>query len=164
MNPIPEAVVEEVWREVAAFDPDQAGQEMESTAKKQRELISFVDAYSEDLSQEAAELAFYMFFTIYRMFQQQSEARIKPIKGGKIERCLDNNEDLLGRLEGAHEKFVERVAKVESSRQPHVMRYLVETLMEAPEGEDPVFLTEEETGALFLVLKTVIDVLDQTLD
>lgn len=69
----------------------------------------------------------------------------------------------MGRLEGAHEKFIERVAKVESSRQPFVMRYLVETLIEAPEGDDAVALTEEETGTLFLVLKTVIDVLDQSL-
>ena len=102
-----------------------------------------------------------MFFTIYRMFQRAYSAKIGAIHSAKIETCLDQNESLLGRLEGAHVKFVERVAKVESSKQPHVMRYLVETLIEAPEGEDPVDLTEEETGALFLVLKTVIDVLDR---
>jgi hypothetical protein len=44
------------------------------------------------------------------------------------------------------------------------MRYLVETLIEAPDGEDPVFLTEEEIGALFLVLKTVVDVLDHSIE
>ena len=137
---------------------------MNRTAKRQRELLSFIAAYSEDLSQEAAELAFYMFFTIYRMFQKSAPAKIETVRGSRIETCLDQNEDMLARLEGAHEKFVERIAKVESSKQPFVMRYLVETLIEAPEGDDPVFLTEEETGALFLVLKTVIDVLDQTID
>ena len=61
-------------------------------------------------------------------------------------------------------KFVERVAKVEASRQPFVMRYMVETLIDAPDDEDPVALTEEETGALFLVLKTVVDVLDHSIE
>lgn len=164
MEPIREALVEETWQEVATFSPRKAEQAMERTAKKQRELIAFLHAYTEDLSREAAELGFYMFFTIYRMFERGSGERIKPVKSGRIERCLDQNEDLLSRLEGAHARFVERVAQVEASRQPHVMRYLVETLIEAPEGEDPVFLTEEESGTLFLILKTIIDILDQTLD
>ncbi len=162
MEPISESVADETWQEVATFSPRRAEREMNRTAKKQRQLISFIAAYTEDLSREAAELAFYMFFTIYRMFQKSSPGSIQSIRRGQVERSLDLNENLLGRLEGAHEKFVERVAKVESGRQPFVMRYLVETLIEAPEGEDPVFLTEEETGTLFLVLKTVVDVLDNS--
>jgi len=50
-----------------------------------------------------------------------------------------------------------------ASRQPHVMRYVVESLMETEGGPYPVELTEEEIGTLFLVLKTVIDVLDDAL-
>jgi hypothetical protein len=161
MELISEALVEETWQEVAGFSPRLAEKEMNRTAKSQRELIGFIAAYTEDLSREAAELAFYMFFTIFRMFQKSAGGGIESISGGQIEQCLDQNESMLERLEGAHEKFVERVAKVEASRQPFVMRYLVETLIEAPDGDDPVFLSEEETGALFLVLKTVIDVLDQ---
>jgi len=162
MEPISEAMVEETWQELAEFTPGQADREMNRTAKKQRELIGFIAAYTEDLSREAAELAFYMFFTIYRMFQKSSGGGVQGIRGDQIEHWLDQNEGMLERLEGAHEKFVERVAKVEASRQPFVMRYLVETLIEAPDGEDPIPLTEEETGALFLVLKTVVDVLDHS--
>ena len=172
MEPISESLVEETWREFAAFSPERAEREMNRTARDQRELIGFIAAYTEDLSREATELGFYMFFTIYRMFQRGSGG-VEDIGGGQIEHWLDQNENMLQRLEGAHEKFVERIAKVEASRQPFVMRYLVETLIEAPgrgagatapEGEDPVILTEEETGALFLVLKTVVDVLDHTFD
>ena len=79
-----------------------------------------------------------MFFTIHRMFAKGSGRDIESIVGGKIEHWLDQNETLLGRLGGAHEKFVERVAQVEASRQPFVMKYLVETLIEAPEGDDPI--------------------------
>jgi hypothetical protein len=65
-------------------------------------------------------------------------------------------------LEGVHEKFLDRIAKVQLSGQPYVMRYVVETLIEAPEGEDPVPLSDEDIGFLFLLLKTVVDVLDKT--
>ncbi len=162
MEPIPEDLVERTWQEVATFSPLTAEREMNRTAGRQKQLIAFIAGYTQDLRQPAAELAFYMFFTIYRMFLKSAGGRIRKIRGREIETCLDQNESLLERLDGAHEKFVERVAKVESSRQPWVMKYLVETLIEAPEGEDPVDLTEEETGVLFLVLKTVIDVLDQS--
>ncbi len=164
MQPISEAVVEETWQEVSGFSPERASREMGATAEKQRHLLSFVAAYTEDLSSEASELAYYLFFTIHRMFQKGSPRAIGSLSGSQIEHSLDQNEELLGRLEGAHERFVERVAEVESSRQPWVMRYLVETLIEAPDGEDPVFLTEEEIGALFLVLKTVVDVLDHSIE
>ena len=66
------------------------------------------------------------------------------------------------RLEGAHDKFLDRVASVQTSRQPHVVNYVVDALMEEEdEGEDAVALTEEQKGFLYLLLKTVIDVLDQ---
>ena len=164
MQPISEELVDATWQEVAAFSPARAEKEMNRTAGRQREIIGFIAAYSEDLSQEAAELAFYMFFTIYRMFFKSSRRKIPKISGERIEESLDQNESLLERLEGAHEKFVERVAQVESSRQPWVMKYLVETLMEADDGDDPIYLTEEESGALFLVLKTVVNVLDHSVE
>ncbi len=65
------------------------------------------------------------------------------------------------RLEEAHEKFLDRIASVQTSRQPYVVKYVVDALMEEDGGEEAVALTDEQKGFLFLLLKTVIDVLDQ---
>jgi hypothetical protein len=43
------------------------------------------------------------------------------------------------------------------------MKYVVEALMEAPEEEDPVILTEDDVGYLFHLFKTVVDLLDNKL-
>jgi hypothetical protein len=67
----------------------------------------------------------------------------------------------MGRLEGAHERFLDRIAGVQTSKQPNVVNYVVDALMEEDEGEDAVTLTDEQKCFLFLILKTVIDVLDQ---
>jgi hypothetical protein len=50
----------------------------------------------------------------------------------------------------------------QASRQPYVVKYVVDALMEEDEGEDAVALTDEQKGFLFLLLKTVIDVLDRS--
>jgi hypothetical protein len=42
-----------------------------------------------------------------------------------------------------------------------VVKYVVDAVMEEDEGEDAVTLTEEQKGFLFLLFRTVIEVLDQ---
>lgn len=42
-----------------------------------------------------------------------------------------------------------------------MIKYVVDALMEEDEGEDALALTEQQKGFLFLLFKTVIDVLDQ---
>ncbi|MFH1123940.1 MAG: hypothetical protein V1758_09820 [Pseudomonadota bacterium] len=158
---IPERVVGEVWREVAAFDASWAHKEMMKLGKRQPDLLTFVTAFDQDLDREAMELAIYIFFVVYRMFEKGSGKKIKTISAGEIEKGWQENENLMERLGGAHDKFFERAAKVHTSRQPYVMKYVTEAIIEAPDVEDPVALTEEDTGRLFMLLKTVVDVLDK---
>ena len=80
-----------------------------------------------------------------------------------VERHADRNESLLERLEVAHDRFLLRVSEVETSRQPFIYRYLVEVLFEEDDDES-VDLAEEETGLLFLTLKTVVDAMDEALN
>ncbi len=44
------------------------------------------------------------------------------------------------------------------------MKYVVETLFEDRQEKEDVELTEEDTGYLFLLLKTVVDALNKTTD
>jgi hypothetical protein len=55
------------------------------------------------------------------------------------------------------------VTEVETVRQPFIYRYLAEALFEE-EGDEAIDLTEEETGLLFLALKTIVDALDEAID
>ena len=102
-----------------------------------------------------------MFVVVYRMFQK-AHGKIKKISSEEIIKCYEHNEGLMGRLEGADEKFLDRIASVQTFRQPYVVTYVVGARMEEDdEREDAVALTDEQKGFLFLLLKTVIDVLDQ---
>jgi len=160
MKPISEAIVEKTWQEVAGFSPDRATKEMIKVGKSQPELLAFVMESSKEMGPEGRELAVYMFLVVYRMFQQ-AHGKIKKISSEEIIECYKHNENLLESLEGAHEKFLDRIASVQTSRQPYVVKYVVDALMEEDEGEDALVLTGEQKGFLFLLLKTAIDVIDQ---
>lgn len=159
MKPILEGFVEKTWQEVARFSPDRAKREMTKIGNTQPELLAFVMESAPEMSQEVKELAIYLFLVVYRMFEK-SHGKIKKISSDEIIECYQNNEGLMGRLEGADERFLDRIASLQTSRQPHVVNYVVDALME-DEGEDAVQLTEEQKGFLYLLLKTVIDVLDE---
>jgi hypothetical protein len=87
---------------------------------------------------------------------------IKKVSSEEIIECYEHNERLMETLEGAHEKFLDRVASVQTSRQPYVVKYVVDALMEEDKWEEAVALTDEQKGFLFLLLKTVIDVFDRS--
>lgn len=86
-----------------------------------------------------------MFLVVYRMFQKV-HGKIKKISPEEIIKCYEQNEGLMERLEGAHEKFLDRIASAQTSRQPYVVHYVVDALMEEEEGEDAVELTDEQKG------------------
>ncbi len=72
----------------------------------------------------------------------------------------NENTRFMESLEGAHEKFTDRIASVQVSKQPYVMKYVLEAIMEDAE-EDGIDLSEEDIGLLFMLFKTEIEVLDK---
>lgn len=160
MELIPEEIVETTWQEVAGFSPIRANKEIMKIGNDQPELLAFITASTEEMGQEVKELGIYMFFVVYRMFQK-TQGKIKRISSEEIIKCHELNESLVEKLEGAHEKFLDRAASIQISKQPHVMKYVIDALMEEEGEEDAIELTDEDKGFLFLLLNTVIDVLDQ---
>jgi hypothetical protein len=164
MSEISEELVTTTWRAMSAMSPAKARKEMGRAAREQPELLAFVMGSLADCGPDAQGLGTYLYFILLTMFKKAAKGRLGPVSARRIEHRLTRNEDRLGRLEAAHPRFFERAAALETKTQPAVVRYLVEAIMEAPEEEDPVELTDEETGTLYLVLKTVIDVLDEEME
>jgi hypothetical protein len=160
MGPLSEELVDETWEGFAGYTDEQAYEEAQLVGKNQPDILAFIMEMTEDLDQEIRELAIYMFFAIHRMFQNGYGKKIGRISSDEIIACYEENEKLLESLGGVHEKFFERIARVQMSSQPYVIRYIVETLFEADQEEDPILLGEEDMGYLFLLMKTVVDVLN----
>jgi hypothetical protein len=156
---IPEQIVDETWQEVADWPEEKATEELVALTSRQPYLTAFVTAHAEDMAEDGAELAVYLFFNVVRMFEKGA-GELKPIPGEAIDRRFEANQKLLSGLTEAHPKFFEQVARASSERQPHVMGYVVEAILEEPEDE-PLDIEEDEYGTIFLLLLTVVDVLDE---
>ncbi len=164
MEPLSEELVDETWERFAGYTDEQAYEEAQMVGKSQPEILAFIMEMTEDLDQEIKELAIYMFFVINRMFQNGYGKNIGKVSSDEIIACYEDNEKLLESLGGVHEKFFERIARVQMSSQPYVIRYIVETLFEAEQEEAPILPGEEDMGYLFLLMKTVVDVLNKKTD
>jgi hypothetical protein len=90
-----------------------------------------------------------------------SSGKIPKISAKEIMARYDENTRLIESLEGADDKFIDRIAGVQVSKQPYVMGYVLEALMEDAE-EDGIDLSEEDIGSLFILFKTEIEVLDKS--
>jgi hypothetical protein len=162
MEPISKELMDETWQEFAGFSSVRARKEMIKVNKNQPNLLAFMMEFTQDLDREVQELAIYMFYVVCRMFQKSSKKSLKRISPEEIINCYEKTERFIESLEGTHERFFERIAEAQLSGQPYVMKYVVETLMEAPEEEYPIVLTEDDIGYLFLLFKTVVDLFDKT--
>ena len=164
MEIIPEDLVAETWQEVSEFTAERAHAEMTRVSRIQPHLVAFMVEFTRDLEPDVAELALYWFFNVYRMFQKSMRKPIKQVTHEIVVECYESNETLIDSLERTHERFVERIASVQLLDQPYVMKYVVEALFEERQEKDDVELAEEDTGYLFLLLKTVVDALNTTTD
>jgi hypothetical protein len=150
---------EATWREVASFSDSRGRAETERLQREQPDLTAYVLGATEDLPPAVHALGFYLFLVIWRSFDRAG-GKIRRVKAGAIERRLEQKVDALSRLEHADERFLERAAVVQSAKEPAVFKYMVEAIMEAPDDpEDPVSMTSDESGTLFLVMQVAIDLL-----
>lgn len=163
MKVIPEDLVIETYNEVAEFTLEQAHSEMTGLSMIQPNLVAFIMEFTQDLEPDVAELALYCFFTIFKMFQKSNRKPIEQTSHETIVECYESNETLIENLDSTHERFIERIASVQLLDQPYVMKYILEALFEDSPEED-IALTEEDIGYLFLLLKTIVDALNKTID
>ena len=163
MECITEETVDRTWQSIAELSPDDAATQMMSFANAQPHLLGFVTVFLEELDDDARELGTYLLFVVYKMFENSSTTTVPMMEPTDIQTQHEANQEFLLAIDPDDESSMEEMAYLESSKQPWVYRYVTEALLEEEDDvpeEERVSLTEDEFGEIFLVLKTVIDVLD----
>lgn len=161
MQAIDEQTVESTWKEVAGYEQDEAVEKMSSLSEEQSPLLALVVAQTEELEQDARELTIYLFFVVHAMFRSAFGKEIPEVTLDAIMNEQEETRKLIDDIESLPEESWESSILAEETRQPWVMRYIVEALMEADEGPDPVELTEDDRAMIFLAMRSVVTLLDQ---
>lgn len=158
MEIVSEERVERVRREVAVMEPAQGNSEMVALSKNQPDLLAFLVHATDDIDPAAAEFAVFMAFVVYKMFQQGED--FGRVTAEELIELHNRNISLMEDVMGGGGGFAETVGKVEIPSQLHVMRCVVEMILDAPESEEPLELSDEEALYLFFLLKTIVEALD----
>ncbi len=156
---VTEETVEASWQEVGALSPERAHRHMMQLGKRQPELLAFVTAMAGNLSEAGQETAIYAFVVICHMFESSSPKPLPRAKRRQIVAAYEKISEQLGRLIAADDHFLERHAMVTTGREPYVMRYVSEVLLEPDDPEAK--LTDDEIGEAFMCLQAVVDVLHE---
>lgn len=159
LTSISEEIVTNTYIEVAGFSPQTIQKEMERLNKNQPELFYFVLSSLEDTDDDVRDLGIYMFFVIYMMFKK-AYGRIKKVTFDDIDDAYNKNFKILDTIEQGDEDALMDFAEKEMAKQPYVMKYITDALMEEEDDED-VHLKMEDKGFLFIFLKTIADILDK---
>jgi hypothetical protein len=149
------------------FDAGMASQQdIMRLGRDQRDLLGFVIQNTQPLEGEVFELAVYMFYVIYRMFENAAQNSIPTIPSTQLTQYFEDNQAALASVAGPQDSFLDEVTgRIEDSSQPFVMKYIINALREAAErDDDPVALSDSENQALFTVLTTTAEALDASTD
>ena len=162
MRALDEAAIDAAWRDVEAIPKSRVAMEMGRANREQRELSSFIWSYTEGMGPGVAELAGFIYVVLWRVFRASGSGPVKPVAAEAIKRRLEQNEQDLMRLDGTDPLQIDEVALAGLTRQPAILRYVIEAIASAEEDENqPVAMSPEEKGTLILLLKTAIDTLDE---
>ena len=154
---VPAEIVEESWLEVGGMSPQAAAKVMKRVSRQQRHIFGFLFALLAEQRREVVELGGYLALVVIRMYEKTLHpAKLRRVPAKSLMEFYDRNEELIGSLEGAHARFVEKILGAELTTQPFVTKYV----MEALEESDDVALDEDEAAELFMILKTIVDALD----
>ncbi|RJP76079.1 MAG: hypothetical protein C4522_19110 [Desulfobacteraceae bacterium] len=161
MKIITEQIIEQTRQEILSYKKDKIDVEFSRFCQRQPNLTDFIIEFTQDQNQEAIERCLFIFFVICRAFENSTEKRISPISFDEIETIFEKNETLIVNMKGIHERFFERITMVRLLNQPFLLKYITQSLLE--ESNNEYLFSEKETGYLFFLLITVIDVFDEAL-
>jgi hypothetical protein len=160
-EPITEEILEVAAEEVGNYSDEEARSEMERISKLQPALLAYVIAGTEDLTEQAQEIALYVFVVIHKAFENQFGKRLQNAGMKRVEQICDSNDEALEEMVG-NEEDIMKAAMLYAEKQPTLFAYISEWLME-PE-EDEAELSEDDQSAVTMVLKNAIDVLDSSIN
>ena len=151
------------WLEVSKIPAPRIPMEMERAARAQPDLLAFILGSTEGMSAGVSELAGFIYVVIWRVFRAETQRGAPPVTSAAIQKKLEENEGRLGELDGVDPQSLDLTALRRLSAQPMMLRHVIDSIAEAEEDEaEPLQWSPEEKGSVILLLKTAIDVLDES--
>jgi len=153
-------VVERTWQRIADQSARDAQKLVNRMSKEQPVVLAYCMAVDTDIfNQDEREALLFMGVVVWQIMLQGTrplpkvtEEILDKVDAGNLKMA----EYLRGETEAGFEEATRKITG--SYKQPEVLQYIIETIMENSEESSPI--REENKGIMVLDLKTVIDCFD----
>ncbi len=154
-------IVTQTWERMATAGPEDAVPLLEQMSQEQPIALAYLRAMSESppLNEQDGQIMFYIGLVVWQIMRQ-SPQRLRKVTERKIERAEKGNEEALEIM--ASDTAADCVSAtehmLETYPEPHVLRYIVEAIMEDEDHDpDDPPIQDEVRGLVFVYLKTLLD-------
>ena len=163
MQIISEDIVEKTWQKISGMSPSDAPLLVKKMEKQQPVLLSYLLGVNNDmLNQDERELLIYIGIVVWQIMLKGDKS-LKKVSEKTLDERERNNLKMLEYLEGETDLVKTTKKIIENYNQSEVLKYIIEALMEEELDKEAISteIRDENIGAMFISLKTMIDCLDQ---
>jgi hypothetical protein len=155
--PIADEIIEKSWSEISSLFADGAEKKFQEAVEALHEnepvIADFVSEAFASLAPEAADLGFFATLVVWRSFDL-GEKRPSPISPERMSECF-RAARVWGDQEDEFLLFEKKIRDPKAYAQPHLMRYVLEAVLDCQ--EDGLDLDPEDQERLLVCLKAVVD-------
>ena len=153
LNPdwaVPATVIDDVLNDIFSQPDNVLLQRIEALANSQPELCALITSLSSSLPGSASFPAALSAFAIIWMFERYWPSQLPRIRVASIQRSLDRSAQTFFEIDNP------RDITMSPKNQPHIHKFIADTVFDFDEDELDGF----DLFTLFIILKTIVDVLD----
>jgi hypothetical protein len=160
MNILSKELVQKTQHQLSLLSDEHARKEIKKIGKKQPHLFSFIEKLIKDLDDHLTEAFIKILLAVYTVYSK-GRRRIHQISEEELSSYYLANVNLFKSMETAHRRFFEKRIKTMISVQPYLLEYVLDALNETIVIKPGSDKHQEDCGYLYLLIKTIIDVLEE---
>jgi hypothetical protein len=154
MRGIDQALVDEVWRETAAFPPGRVEVEAREFLARQPHVAAFCQTETREQDAVVQKAAMGLCFLLFRILERSLGQPFPLLEEGRIAAAHEATTEWLGSIESADPEVVLKAA--DDPAHPTLIGYILSVFYGDRAGE----CDERVRASLFLMLRTLSDALD----
>jgi len=161
MKPVSAEIVEQTWKRLGGMSPEEAPVVVDAMGREQPFILAYLTALGEGyLTEDEMGVLLHIGIVAWQAVKEGS-GELPMVSGEELDAAEARNSRMLEYMEDESDAgFLDATEKVfKNYNQYHIMKYILEALMEEP--EDGTVVRDDSIGPMFMCLKTVVDAMDR---
>lgn len=153
MRPIEPALVDEVWRDITRYPPEQIQAEAQVFLAQQPHVAAFAGVLTKPFDEPVQRAAFGLAFLLFKILERSLGCPFPPLVEGRIQRAYEANVQWLAETEAGAASLLDTL---HAGEHPSLVAHILSVFY----GGNAGGYDTDTRANLFLLLKTLTEALD----